>query len=827
MIKDLPTNTLRSRSSKLTVGGSIPTTRTITHAAVLVVFTALAIVWHAAPAQATGSQVTVLSPVGGTLTSSPLESPPHHHFWGNFSVDIAAGAGTAVYARFSNANGTVALSVVGTFEPCATPGAGGIGVRVQVTINGAVVGIVHYAHLASPHANGAIANGDQIGVLVNQTATSCWTGPHVHVELGNNGNGKACFVSRGLGAGMGASTPVGVIGGGYASADNQTCPPGAENGGGPTDADGDGIPDSADRCPSQPGPAGTQGCPDADSDSTADLDDPCPTRHGPAMNSACPPNMVTHASFEGGGWGWGPISKPNGATVNLQTYTDASRAVDGSGFLEANTTQSSGSIGQDVPVVPVAGQSYTLSMWMRAAPGNSAPVSARLTLWGMGATLENGQTTVELDNNWRLVTATLDAKNTGHSAMRAEVYMLTPSRNYNFDSASLQVGNARTGKLTAGDLFHGRSPVRLLDSRPPPEQVGLFGSPWGAGTSRDVVVAGTGVVPAGASAVVLNVTVTGGTAASFLTVWQKGSVKPTASSLNWATGDTVANQVTVKVGGEGKVSVFNNSGTANVIFDVVGYFDRSGTGEGFSSLSPVRLLDSRPPPEQVGSFGSPWGSGVSRDVTVTGSGVPVDAQSVVLNVTVTGGTAPSFLTVWPKGSAKPTASSLNWPAGQTVPNQVTVKVGSGGMVSMFNNAGNVNVIVDVVGFYKPGVGAAFYPLDPSRIQDSRPAPEQVGPYSTPWTVGLIRSVQATSVGAVPAGAVAVLFSATVTATSAASFLTIWPTGTAKPTASSLNWRAGSTVANAVTAKVGAGGAINVFNNAGTTHLIVDVAGYYK
>src|SRR5437763_11078002 len=38
-------------------------------------------------AGASGPQVTVMYPVGGTLTSSPLENPPHHHYWGNFAVD--------------------------------------------------------------------------------------------------------------------------------------------------------------------------------------------------------------------------------------------------------------------------------------------------------------------------------------------------------------------------------------------------------------------------------------------------------------------------------------------------------------------------------------------------------------------------------------------------------------------------------------------------------------------------------------------------------------------------------------------------------------------
>ncbi|MEZ5145257.1 MAG: hypothetical protein R2726_22505 [Acidimicrobiales bacterium] len=342
-----------------------------------------------------------------------------------------------------------------------------------------------------------------------------------------------------------------------------------------------------------------------------------------------------------------------------------------------------------------------------------------------------------------------------------------------------------------------------------------------------MTVAGTGGVPAGATAVTLNVTVTGTTAASFLTLWPKGATQPTASNLNWVAGQTIPNAVTVKVGTDGKVNVFNPSGSANVIIDVVGYYDQSGTGAGFTAQAPARILDSRPPPEQVGPYGSPWGAGTDREVQVAGvGGVPADAEAVVLNATVTATSAESFLTVYPKGATKPTASNLNWKAGVTIPNAVTVKVGTDGKVQVFNNSGSAHVILDVVGYFKTGSGDAFHPVDPVRFQDSRPAPEQVGAYSTPWGAGATRTVATTTNSAVPAGATAVLANVTVTSTSAESFLTVWNTGAAQPTASNLNWKAGVTIANAVTAKVGTGNTISVFNNSGTVNVIADAAGWY-
>jgi hypothetical protein len=208
------------------------------------------------------------------------------------------------------------------------------------------------------------------------------------------------------------------------------------------------------------------------------------------------------------------------------------------------------------------------------------------------------------------------------------------------------------------------------------------------------------------------------------------------------------------------------------------------------------------------------------------SGAPADAEAVALNVTVTGTTGTSFLTISPKGEPRPLASSLNWAPGWTVPNAVTARVGAGGEVSIYNNLGEAHVVIDVVGYFATGSGDAFHPLPPRRIQDSRAA-TQVGAYATPWAAGVTRSVAVTGGSAgVPSPASAVLMNVAVTGTNDVSFLTMWPFGETQPVASSLNWVSGWTIANAVTAKVGAGGQLEVYNNAGNVHVIADVAGWY-
>ena len=96
--------------------------------------------------------------------------------------------------------------------------------------------------------------------------------------------------------------------------------------------------------------------------------------------------------------------------------------------------------------------------------------------------------------------------------------------------------------------------------------------------------------------------------------------------------------------------------------------------------------------------------------------------SVVVNVTVTGTTAQSHLTVFPGGEAEPTASNLNWVAGQTVPNLVTVALSPTGTFEAENLAGTADVMVDVEGYSAPGErGTGLYNAlsTPARICDTR------------------------------------------------------------------------------------------------------------
>jgi hypothetical protein len=80
------------------------------------------------------------------------------------------------------------------------------------------------------------------------------------------------------------------------------------------------------------------------------------------------------------------------------------------------------------------------------------------------------------------------------------------------------------------------------------------------------------------------------------------------------------------------------------------------------------------------------------------NGVPVDAAAVVLNVTAVGAGGAGFVTVFPCGGSRPTASNLNFVGGQTVPNLVVSKLGVGGKVCVFSQVG-VDLVADLQGWF--------------------------------------------------------------------------------------------------------------------------------
>ena len=372
---------------------------------------------------------------------------------------------------------------------------------------------------------------------------------------------------------------------------------------------------------------------------------------------------------------------------------------------------------------------------------------------------------------------------------------------------------------TAADLgYVPVAPARLLDTRV------AGGKPVGPGARLDVQVVGVKGIPSNARAVALNVTGTQATARTFLRIWPSGAAMPATSFSNidpWTT-DALAAGVVSGVGSDGKVSLYNNTGSIHLVVDVTGYFVEAG-GYGFGlAASGVRVYDSR------NGFSSAAGStttkgpllsGQPRSVQVGGVGtIPKDAVAVVANVTSVGPRSVGNIAAYPAGGQRPETSSVNHIPGDNVSNRTTVPLDAQGRMALTLTGASADVVVDVVGWYGPGQGLRFTPIVPERAVDTRTAG-----YAA-VAAGQPRSAQL-STASVPSDAVAVLVSVAATQQTARTYVTVWGSGP-KPATSDLNTAPGRDQAAMTVVRVDQNAEI-LYVDAGRSHLVVDTLGYFR
>ena len=110
------------------------------------------------------------------------------------------------------------------------------------------------------------------------------------------------------------------------------------------------------------------------------------------------------------------------------------------------------------------------------------------------------------------------------------------------------------------------------------------------------------------------------------------------------------------------------------------------------------------------------GSVLELDVTGRG-GSASDASAVSLNLTATETGGAGFATVYPCGTSRPEASTINYGPGATIANGIIAKVGSGGKVCIYTHARS-HLVVDIDGYFP--AGSDYRPLTPARLLDTRP-----------------------------------------------------------------------------------------------------------
>ncbi len=288
----------------------------------------------------------------------------------------------------------------------------------------------------------------------------------------------------------------------------------------------------------------------------------------------------------------------------------------------------------------------------------------------------------------------------------------------------------------------------------------------------------------------------------------------------------------------------SNSGSRIVPLNLNSVPGDEGT---YYPISPTRVVDTR---DGTGSYlGVPRGAlktGGTIHMKVSTDVIPgTHASAVVLNVTVLGSKSNGFLTVYPTGQTRPTASSLNYTAGWTGANSVTVGTGASHSVDIYSSAGNPQVIVDIVGFFAGddavpnaaclgvtcGPGGQYQPVVIQRLLDTRTAL-----HGAKLPGGSFITIPVNYGSAVNLHLKALAVNVTAVSPKASGYLTAWggnsPLGF--PKASTLNYSPGRNVPNMAVIPVeacsGCGAAsglpsISVFASA-TTDVLVDIVGIF-
>lgn len=390
---------------------------------------------------------------------------------------------------------------------------------------------------------------------------------------------------------------------------------------------------------------------------------------------------------------------------------------------------------------------------------------------------------------------------------------------------------------TGNGSYTGIASTRALDTR---NGVGAPKAPIATGGTVSVQVLGVGGIPAtGVSAVVVNVAGLNSAKPGYVIGWANTSARPHTSILNYFAGTAgTSNEVTIEVGTDGKIALFNGGPTAvQLVADLVGYYaDGTPSGGGYGAINPTRLYDSREDP--TGHFIGP-GEGITGPATGqfdATTSIPDDATAVVINIAALNATRPGYLYGYAADAARPHTSVLGYnPGAQAVSNEIVVPVGHpidpntnqpsvNGYVEFDNSpTGSVQLVVDLVGYFSNNsspVNGGLITVNPSRAKDTRP---------TPVAKGAVLNVPLAGTNGIPAtGATDVVVNVTTLTSSAQGYLIAWPNSEARPHTSVINFAKGQTISNEIVLPLGADGSVNFYNGAaGSVQVIVDVVGYYN
>ena len=265
------------------------------------------------------------------------------------------------------------------------------------------------------------------------------------------------------------------------------------------------------------------------------------------------------------------------------------------------------------------------------------------------------------------------------------------------------------------------------------------------------------------------------------------------------------------------------------MFDVTGYFLADTSGATFTPITPVRVLNTIDGTGLTGKLVA----GTPRTLVIAGfNGVPGPATAITGNFAVVGPTLAGFASITKDRTSTPSTSTINFPAGQTRANGVFAPLSATGAISFFYGAtaaANVDIVLDVTGYFEPGLGGLkFFPLNPSRIMDTRPTAVLSGLHGK-LTSGTPKTLDVDGHWGVPTGAAAVTGNLTVVVPGGGGFLSATPDPAPVPSTSTLNFpRATRWVTASAGPSTGAATCRSPTSRPGkTTDLVLDLSGYFQ
>ena len=312
-----------------------------------------------------------------------------------------------------------------------------------------------------------------------------------------------------------------------------------------------------------------------------------------------------------------------------------------------------------------------------------------------------------------------------------------------------------------GGEFHALTPTRILDTRPgmkindvQPFGAKLQSADAAVGTAGEFHfnVLGKGGLPEdpdGILAIVANFTVTEPGSQGWVAVYPRGfefgGANGSSSLINFKAGQSVPNLGMVGLDGNGDLTIkgFGSNTTYHLIIDVVGFISTSqyageSNGSRLEVVNPGRILDTR-------ITNVPIRAGETRPLQIRGADTISDGSTSIrtdiipdrdtvaaalVNLTLVNknlGSQATHVAATPDpitpGAFYP--SSSNVPGGGVKANMAVVPVGDDGKIQLFNYAGDLHLVVDVLGYFEQDINAdtnrgRIVPLDaPFRAFDTR------------------------------------------------------------------------------------------------------------